>query len=182
KIIAIIGLPGSGKTEAIKYLMKKFNWPKVYFGDMTFNEMKKRGLAANQKNEKLARESLRKKFGMAAYAIKSLPLIKREMKNSDIVLIESMYSWEEYLKLKKQFNENLIVIAIYAPPELRYQRLEKRLNERPLKQKEAKERDHAQIENLRQAGPIAMANHTIINDSSEKELYRQLDNIIKKIQ
>lgn len=162
KIIAIIGLPGSGKTEVINHLTAKFNWPKVYFGDATFNEMQKRGLAVNEKNERLVREELRKKFGMAAYAVKSLPAIKKYLKTSDIVLIESMYSWEEYLKLKNQFKDNLIVITIYAPPKLRYQRLEKRFNERPLTQKKAKSRDYAQIENLHQAGPIAMANYTIL--------------------
>lgn len=42
-ILAIVGLPGSGKTEAIEYLKEKLGWPKIYFGDVTFDRMKERG-------------------------------------------------------------------------------------------------------------------------------------------
>ena len=39
-ILAIVGLPGAGKTEVTEYLIKETNWPKIYFGDVTFDEMK----------------------------------------------------------------------------------------------------------------------------------------------
>lgn len=180
KVIAIAGLPGSGKTEVINYLTRKYNWPKVYFGDIIINGVKNENLKVTEKNERMIREKLRAKYGMAVCAIKSMSTIKKLLKTSEVVLIESMYSWEEYLELKKKFKENFLVIAVYAPPQIRYARLKNR-KERPLVEKEAIGRDYAQIENSHQAGPIAMADYTILNIGSAKELYKGIEFILKQI-
>ena len=101
-ILAVVGLTGSGKTEIVEYLIKKTGWPKVYFGDVTFNEMKKREIEINETNERKMREEIREKFGMEAYATLSLPKIKEAYVNSSVI-VESLYSWEEYLEMKKEF-------------------------------------------------------------------------------
>ncbi|MDO8593193.1 MAG: AAA family ATPase [bacterium] len=179
KIIAILGLPGSGKTEVIEYLMKRYNWPKVYFGDVTFDEMKKRNLAINEQNERMVREELREKYGMDYYAEQVYKKING-LKNDKIILLESLYGWGEYKFLKNKFENSLFTIAIYASPEMRHRRLKHR-KIRPLSREQAKSRDYAQIENLHQGGPIAMADFTIINEGAVKELRQSVDKIIKKI-
>lgn len=176
KIIAILGMPGSGKTEIIEYLIKKFNWPKVYFGDTTFDEIKKRKLAINEKNERAVREELRKKYGMTYYAKQVYKKINN-IKNKKIILLESLYGWDEYKFLKNKFKNNLFTIAIYSSPAMRYQRLNRR-KIRPLREKQAKSRDYAQIERLHQGGPIALADYTIVNDGTQIELYKKIDKIV----
>lgn len=175
--MAVVGLPGCGKTEAINYLIKKLAWPKVYLGDATFEEMKKRGLAINEKNEKLIREELRQEHGMACYALWAIDKIKK-LGSSANVLVESLYSWEEYLEFKKIFGDDFLVVAIYSSSRERYRRLAGR-SVRPLTASEAMSRDHSQIVNLHQAGPIAMADWTAINNASRKNLFSQLDALIK---
>lgn len=174
KIIAILGLPGSGKTEAINYLMKKYNWPKIYFGEVTFDEMKKRNLEINEANERMVREDLRQKFGKEYYAEQMI--IKIQNLADEHILVESLYSWQEYQLFKKAFGDQFLTIAIYSSTATRYSRLAKR-ELRPLTSEEARSRDYAQIENLTQAGPIAMADFTIINESSLDELYLQIDKL-----
>ena len=176
KIVAVLGLPGSGKTEAINYLLKKLNWPKVYFGEVTFDELKKKGMAINEANERRVREELRVKFGQDYYVKKVIEKIEK-IPNGNI-LVESLYSWVEYLEFKKKFGDNFESVAVYAPPKIRYARLAKRPT-RPLTSVEAQSRDYAQIEKLFQAGPIAMAEYTLINKESLKDLYQQIDKIIK---
>ncbi len=177
-ILAIVGLPGSGKTEVINYLMDKYKWPKVYFGDVTFDEMKVRGLDINEKNERFVREDLRAKFGQLHYAKKVIEKIKNLKENTNI-LVESLYSWEEYLEFKKEFGDDFRVLAVYSSPETRIKRLENRTH-RPLKREEVVSRDYAQIENLKQAGPIARADFTLVNEGKIEEVYKQIDAIIKK--
>lgn len=166
RLIAVIGLPGSGKTTVGELLIKR-GYERVYFGEVTFDKLKEAGLEVNEKNERMIREQLRAEHGIAAYAKLNIPRIERALAKGD-VLVESMYSWEEYLLLKEQFPQ-LEVWAIYAPPKLRYQRLSQR-PERPLTTEQARSRDVSQIENLHQAGPIAMADWTFLNTGSTKEL------------
>jgi len=174
-IIAVLGLPGSGKSVVIEYLMKKYAWPKIYFGDVTFDEMRRLKLEINEKNERKVREGLRKKHGDLVYVERVAEKISK-LNAEPVILLESMYSWAEYLFLKKKFGEKFQTIAVYASPGKRYGRLAKR-KVRPLNLKEAESRDYSQIENLQQAGPIAMADYLLINDSTKKELYSKIEKI-----
>ncbi len=171
-IIAVIGLPGSGKTEVIRYLEKK-GLPKVYFGAIVLDEVTRRGLEVTEKNERAVREELRARHGMAAMAKLSLSDI-RAFVRSHHVLIESLYSWEEYLLLREAFGKFFRVIAVHAVPEIRYQRLALRAV-RPLTPTEAWSRDTSQIENLHQAGPIAMADQMLVNEGDLEKLNQAVE-------
>jgi dephospho-CoA kinase len=178
-ILAVVGLPGAGKTEVIEYLLKKTNWPRVYFGDVTFDEMKRVNLQINEANERMTRERIRKELGMGSYAILSLPKIKELYKNSSVI-IESLYSWEEYLEMKKEYGDSFKTLAVYASPEIRIKRMSNRPI-RPLSKEDVVSRDYAQIENLHQAGPIARADWTIVNEGEKEEMYKKIDKIIEKL-
>lgn len=179
KIIAILGLPGSGKSKVINYLVEKYGWPKVYMGEPTFDELRRLGLPFTEKNERMAREGLRKKYGKLYYAREIIKKIKK-IKSNGNVIVESLYMWEEYLEFKKVFGKKFKAIAVYASPEVRYKRLKSR-KIRPLSKKDAQGRDYSQIEFHKQGGPIAMADYTIINENSKTNLTEQVDKIIKNI-
>ena len=177
-VIAVVGLPGSGKTEVTRYLEAK-GLPNVYFGGIVLDEVRRRGLPLTQEYERPVREELRAKYGMGAVAILGLPKI-REYFQSSSVLIESHYSWEEYLVLREEFGQQFRVIAVSAAPKTRYSRLADR-PERPLTAEEAWDRDKSQIEHLHQAGPIAMADHTLINEGTLVELQNQAERAYQTI-
>lgn len=180
KILAVVGLPGAGKTEATEYLIKKTGWPKVYFGQGVIDEVTKRGLVINEENERKVREELRAQYGMAAMAIVNMPKIKNLFENSSVI-IESHYSWEEYLELRKEFGAAFQVLAVYSSPETRIRRMSVRPF-RPLNREAVIGRDYSQIENLHQAGPIARADFTIINEGEKEELYSKLDSFLQTLE
>ena len=99
-IIAVIGMCGSGKSEAVKFFVEN-GYKKVYFGDVVLNELKNKNLEINESNERMTREELRKTFGMGVMALKSIDSIKKFFEHDNIV-IESLYSWEEFKILKKE--------------------------------------------------------------------------------
>ncbi|HYV33871.1 MAG TPA: dephospho-CoA kinase, partial [Candidatus Limnocylindria bacterium] len=107
----------------------------------------------------------------------NMPAIKAAFEKGTVIL-ESMYSWEEYLELKRQYGESFKVLAIYASPATRVARMVKRPI-RPLTPEQLQSRDYSQIENLHQAGPIARADWTIVNEGTLEELFKEIDNIVK---
>lgn len=182
KVIAVVGMCGSGKTEVVKYLQKKKNWPKIYFGEATFDRIKKESLEVNYQNERMVREKIREESGMGAYAKLALPKINKLFADNDIVLAESLYSWEEYKIMKENFKDNFLVIAVFASPKIRLERMMARHNERPIKDMaEFIARDYNEIEGTDKGGPIARADYTIINESSLEEFHKQIDSIVNKI-
>ncbi|MFH0956034.1 MAG: AAA family ATPase [Candidatus Falkowbacteria bacterium] len=181
KIIAIIGMVGSGKTAMVEYLIKKYGWPKVYLGQATFDRLKKEGLALNYTNERIIREKIRKESGMGAYAKLALLKVVKLLKTAKIVLIESLYSWDEYKIFKKKYDKNFLTIAVTASSVIRLKRLKTR-PVRPIKTAiELLKRDWTEIEDTDKGGPIAVADYTIINDGSKEKLHKNIDLIIKKI-
>lgn len=189
KLICIVGLPGAGKTEVADYLIKKKKFGYIRFGQITLDWFIKRGIKPTEKKERKIREELRRKHGMSAFAKLNLRKINLLLKKRDVIG-DGLYSWEEYLYLKNKFKDKLIIIAVFAPPKMRYSRLVGRgkkhdkdtnLQFRSFTAQEAEARDKAQIENLHQAGPIVMADYTVCNVGSKKVLYRQLDTIIKQL-
>ncbi len=175
KVVAIVGMPGAGKSEVSRVFVNS-GFTAIRFGDITDEEIKKRGLEVNEKNERIVREQLRNQHGMSAYAKLNLPRIDTALKVSSVV-IDGLYSWEEYTFLKNNYKEDLCVVAVYASPKTRYERLAGRAK-RGLTFAEAASRDSAEIENINKGGPIAMADFTVINESSLESLVVETSNII----
>lgn len=177
RFIAVVGMVGAGKTTASQYL-EKIGFKKIRFGQVTIDEVKRRGLKINEKNERLVREGLRKEHGMDVYAMLNYPQIKKALETSHVVG-DDLYSWAEYLYLKDKLKKRMIVLAIYASPKTRYQRIPKR-GERTLTERLARSRDYADIRNIQKAGPIAMADDVIINEGCAKELHQGLSEFLSK--
>lgn len=178
KVVSIVGMTGAGKSEVAR-VFEENGFIKIRFGDVTDEEIGKRGLEPNEKNERYIRELLRQQHGMSAYARLNLPRIDEASKYSDVV-IDGLYSWEEYTFLKAYYREDFYVVAVWASPRTRYARLASRLNRR-LTLEEAVSRDGAEIENINKGGPIAMADFTIINESSLENLKKEAKRIISRL-
>ena len=175
KVVSIVGMTGAGKSEVAR-VFEENGFVKVRFGDVTDEEIEKRGLELNEQNERHIRELLRKEHGMAAYARLNLPRIDVALENSDVV-IDGLYSWEEYTFLKCYYGGGFYLVAVWASPRTRYARLTSRLD-RGLSLEEAASRDRAEIVNINKGGPIAMADFTILNESSLENLEQEAERII----
>ena len=178
KIIAIVGMCGSGKSVASDILVD-MGYEKIYFGGVTMDKLKEEGLEVTPDNERTMRERLRKQYGMGAYATILLPKIKELSKKANLVL-DGLYSWDELKILQDELGNKLTVIAIVVDKEIRYNRLEKR-EIRKLTKEEATKRDISEIENLAKGGPISYADYYIFNNSTLEEYKERLNDILKEI-
>src|SRR5437016_1567623 len=142
KVLVFVGMPGAGKSVCVDYLHDK-GLPATYFGGITLNEVRHRGLDVNEANEKLVREDIRAKEGKGAYAVRIIKEIEDLFEQGyDNVLVDGLYSWEEYKIFKQIFGDGAIIIAVVAPEQIRHQRLFAR-KERPLTEEDATARDQA---------------------------------------
>lgn len=177
-LLVIVGMAGSGKSSAARHLEKK-GWRVIRFGALTMRELESRHLPINQANEKAVREELRAKHGMDAYAKLLLPAILESLSAGPTV-IDGLYSWAEYKFLRGHFGDRMKVVTIYTTRSVRYTRLSQR-PERPLYFEEAEQRDYAEIENVEKGGPIAMADYTLVNDSTEADLFKAVDKLLSTL-
>jgi dephospho-CoA kinase len=178
KVVAIVGMAGSGKSEVARQF-EKSGYVRIRFGDITDIEVKKRGLPLNEANERQVREQLRQEYGMAAYAKLNLSRIDEVLQKSNVI-VDGLYSWEEFILLKSYYGARLCLVAVWSSPKTRSTRLAVR-RIRPLTNQEATERDKTEIENINKGGPIALADYTIINESALPELKEQTQRIIERL-
>jgi dephospho-CoA kinase len=171
RVIAIVGMSGAGKSEAGAFFTEK-GLPVLRFGSVVDDGIKEEGLEWNAENNTYFREKIRKELGMAAIAIKMLPKILAVLETNDIVILDGLYSWEEYIFLKEKL-PNLQLLCVYARPSIRYERLNTR-KDRPFTYEEAHNRDIHEIEVINKGGPIAVADYVIKNESTQTFLEEEL--------
>ena len=179
KLVAIVGMCGSGKSDATEWFVER-GWDRVYFGGVTMEELKKKGLPVTPENEKAEREGLRREFGMAAYAHKLKDTILEKLEKGNVVL-DGLYSWSEYKYITENISSELVVICIVTDRHLRYARLAQRPF-RPLTAEQAVGRDYSEIENLEKGGPIAIADRFVSNNGSREEFRRAIVALLDELE
>ena len=180
KLIAVVGMSGSGKSVATDYL-ESIGWKKIYFGGVTYKLMEQEGIerTPDGKSEKEFREKLRKEHGPECYAKLLEPEIKESLETNDVVL-DGLYSWYEYKYLIDRF-KNLKLVCVIADKNLRYDRVSKRPN-RPFDKDAIIYRDTSEIENLFKGGPIAFADYYIFNNGSIDDYIERLKEILESVE
>jgi len=180
KIIAFVGMPGAGKTEAVDYITQK-GFPKIYFGGIMYDEMRKQGIEITPESQKLFRTEWREREGDDVIVRRAMEQVHHLIgAGQHNIILDGIYAWAEYKILKHEFPGESTVVAIVAPRHTRHHRLANR-SERPFTGEEANDRDWAEIENLGKGGPIAIADYYIVNDSSLSELHAQVDTVLRDI-
>ena len=182
KIVAVVGMSGSGKSVAVDYLTSK-GYPKVYFGGMIYKEMEKRGIARTEdgESEKKFREMIRETEGKDWVVRQVIDEVHDLMKaGQKRIVLDGVYSWTEMKTLKHEFPGMMTFIAIVVPKKLRYKRVAQR-QERPFNGEEIRERDRSEIENLEKGGPIAAADYYVLNDGTVEDMEKKIAEILTEI-
>lgn len=180
KIVAFVGLAGAGKSSAVEHVAAK-GYPKIYFGGVIYQAMNEAGIEITPESQQKFREEIRQREGKD-FVVKRVIQQANDLivSGQKRILFDGLYTWTEYRILKHEFPGELSVVAIVAPRSLRHRRLAVR-PERPFTAKESTERDWSEIENLEKGGPIAIADHYIMNNGDLDSFHRQVDAVLKDI-
>lgn len=183
KILAIVGMSGSGKSVIVDYLTSK-GYPKVYFGGMIYKEMEKRGIERTEdgESEKKFREQIREEEGkdwvVRQVIAETKDLVAAGQKR---IILDGVYSWTEYCTLKHEFPKALTFLAVVVDKKLRYERVAVRPG-RAFDGNAIRERDRSEIENLEKGGPIVAADYYVLNNGTVEELEKATDEVLKEIE
>lgn len=179
KIVAVVGMSGTGKSVVTDYLEEN-NWKKLYFGGITYKLMEEAGIVrtSDGKSEKEFREKLRRDHGPECYAKFLEPDIRKALEEGNVVL-DGLYSWYEYKYLIEKFPE-LKLVCVVTDKLIRYDRVSKRVD-RPFDREAIEYRDISEIENLAKGGPIAYADYYILNNGSVEEEVKRLKEILEEV-
>jgi len=182
KIVAFVGLTGSGKTAAVDHLTSK-GYPKVYFGGIFYEAMKEAGLTPGDwEVENPFRKEIREREGKDFVVKRANQQIHNLIAaGQHRIVVDGLYSWTEYKIMKHEFPGELIVVAVIAPKHVRHHRLATR-PDRPLNTEEVNERDWHEIEDVEKGGPIAIADYYLMNDGDLETLYKQVDDQLRQIE
>jgi dephospho-CoA kinase len=123
KIIAFVGMPASGKSEAAR-IGAEMGIPVINMGDVIRREVLRRGLEPNDSNTGMVATELRKCEGMDAVAIRCVSQIRE--KGSELVIVDGVRGIAEVECFRREFGEGFVLISIYAPIEIRFSRVQRR--------------------------------------------------------
>ncbi len=177
-IIAIVGLPGAGKTEAAQFFEKK-GLPIISFGKVINDYIDEHKLPHNEEEHKKIRTSLREEHGMSALAKLNEKKIHAALEKNIMIVIDGMRSWEEYLFLKEYMIDiDIYILAIYADKEIRYKRIQERETRHTLF---GVERDIGELMSTNMGATIAFADFLVKNNYSKQDLEDKLEQVYRVI-
>lgn len=176
-VVGIAGMPGSGKG-VFRRIVQKMGYPVVIMGDVVREEVKRRKLKPTPENLGKIMLNLRELEGPAAIAKRCIPKVKNATRR--IVVIDGVRSLAEVEEFKKHF-PHFILIAIYASPKTRYQRLFRRKrSDDPTNWETFKQRDLREL-GVGMGAVIAAANHTIVNEGTLAQLKNKIRQVMKEM-
>jgi dephospho-CoA kinase len=177
KLIAFVGMPASGKSEAAA-IARSLDIPVINMGDIVREETARRGLPPTDENIGGTGTALRREEGMDAVARRCVPRIPT---NLPVVVVDGTRNIEEINYFKKTFGDDFKLIAIHAPFELRFLRVKMRSrSDDTCSVQELKRRDE------REKGwgldkAIETADVSIENTDSIEKFRKQIEELLKNL-
>jgi dephospho-CoA kinase len=179
KVVGAVGQIGSGKDTVIKYISKRFSIPTISIGDIAREIARKEGLPATRENLQKITEKRFEEFGRSYFIEQTVRRLRHESK--DKMLITGIRAPIDVATLRRNFQEDFVLICVLADERTRFQRLLKRAEARDpktwrefLKQDEAEERIFQLTKTCKQA------DYVVDNNGTAEELFQRVDEIIQR--
>jgi dephospho-CoA kinase len=160
RAIIVTGMPGAGKEELLQ-VAGSMGLPFVRMGDMVREDYAASGKASEMSLGEFA-SSQRAEFGKDVWARRSM-----ERMSGEVFLVDGCRSMDEVSSFRSL--ADTAIVAVHAPPSLRYARLVARGREdAPRSESEFLERDRREV-GWGIAEVIALADVMLVNDSTLEE-------------
>ena len=172
-IIGITGLARSGKNTAAEYLSSLYGFKVFTPSDVIKTELMRRGIVISKENISKLGDLMREEFGRNVIAVKTL----EKASNFPKVAITGIRSPEE-VKYFRYEADKFYLLCIEAKEDKRFSR---RSKADPQFRSAFFERDNRDIENKGLGKVIEKADYVIKNNHTKNNLYKKVDEFLKKV-
>ena len=125
KVVAVCGMPGSGKGEFAAVLELQ-GVPVLSMGDMVRAEVKRQNLAETPGIFGEIAAQLRAEHGEDVLAVRLADAVDELLESHPIVLIEGMRGTAERFVFSQRWSEAFASVAVEASPDVRFTRIQNR--------------------------------------------------------
>jgi len=174
KLIVVAGMPGAGKEEFLN-VARDMDIPFLRMGDLVRELYPKRGDEDRDLTLGQFANIERERHGYNIWAKRAL-----ERMSGNIYLIDGCRSMDEIMAYRS-LSDDVNIIAIHAPPRIRYDRLVKRQrDDAPRNVEEFDARDSREM-GWGLANVIALSDHLIVNDGSLEKFREEASAYLRSI-
>ena len=174
KLIVVAGMPGAGKEEFLN-VARDMGIPFLRMGDLVRELYPKRGDEDRDLTLGQFANIERERHGYNIWAKRAL-----ERMSGNIYLIDGCRSMDEVMAYRS-LSDDVNIVAIHAPPKIRYDRLVKRQrDDAPRNVEEFDARDSREM-GWGLADVIALSDHLIVNDGSLEKFREEASAYLRSI-
>ena len=176
-VIGIVGLPGSGKSEAAA-VAREAGVPVVTMGDVIRRACRDRGFDPATHHGEMAR-TLREENGPDAIEQESLPHIEDHLADHDAAVVDGIRSDVEVDRFRGAFGDEFVLVKIAAPDEARAGRLDLRGRDADAAEggEALEERDEREL-GFGMGAAMEMADRTVHNDGTLAEFRTEVRDLL----
>jgi len=177
KAVVLTGMPGSGKSEAVK-VAEEMGIPVHHMGSLVREMVKAKGFEVNRANMQAVADGERRKLGADIWAKRTVRLLAA----APMVVIDGTRSLQEVAFFRRELGPNLTVVCVHASPRTRWDRISRRGREDdPRTFEELRARD---LNELRWGlgEVIATADAMLVNEEGKGTLRAQMRRLLLEIE
>lgn len=174
-ILALVGMPGAGKSTVGALLREVYGWPVVHLGEAILDEVQRLGLPPGEDSERRVRTNLRRGLGDEYLLRLAAPTILGCLPDGPTI-VDSLARPSEIAYLRT-LSESTVLVAVCAGATLRRRRLLERFD-RPVSPSGVARRDEEEAQ--ARGHTIALANHYIVNSGDKRQLAAQVTDLAEK--
>lgn len=178
-IVAITGMPASGKSTCAKYIAKKKDVHHIKLSDFIWRWLEEQGIKRTNVTGAM--------FGLYLHTVyNDTPIIKWTKKKikkcigAKVILLDSIRTATEYKKFKKKYGARFAMIAVVASPEIRMERAVSRARFGDTSERSFKMREEEELK-IGLGSVIAMADEYVDASRSKKDMLEQTEATYRRI-
>ncbi|OGC88952.1 hypothetical protein A2419_01165 [Candidatus Adlerbacteria bacterium RIFOXYC1_FULL_48_26] len=180
-IIGITGTNGAGKGTIVEYLTKQKGFAHFSVRAFLIEEIKRQGLEIDRTTMRQVANEMRKEHG-PSYVVEQLMKQAKEISHNAVIESIRAIGEGEYLK-----QHGAIIWAVDADREIRYNRILNRWSEtdkidfETFCMHENREANGTEPWDMNVRGVMKMADHIFHNDTTQEEMYLDVEEALKEV-